>query len=114
MTRSAMGRLAGELCPVPTVALSDAVTWEPVDERQAVALVDSDGWTHKVTVTVAESGRLERIDVPRWGNPDGKGYREHLFTALIAEPEGVSTALQCRSALAPDGGSARITAPTRS
>ena len=88
VTRSAMGRLAGELFFVPAVALSDAVTWAPVDERRAVALVDAAGWMHRVTVTVAQSGRLERIDVPRWGNPDGKGYREHLFTALLEEPEG--------------------------
>ena len=39
-------------------------------------------------MTVAQSGRLERVELPRWGNPDGKGYREHLFTALMDEPEG--------------------------
>lgn len=31
----------------------------------------------------AESGQLERVDLPRWGNPDGKGSREHPFTALL-------------------------------
>ena len=87
VTRSAMGRLAGELCFVPAVALSAAVTWEPLDDRRAVGRVAADGWTHRVTVTVGETGRLERVDVPRWGNPGGKGYREHLFTALMDGPE---------------------------
>ncbi len=83
-----MGRLAGELCFFPAAALSPAVRWEPLDDRRALACVDAHGWTHRVTLTVAESGRLERVDVPRWGNPDGKEFREHLFTALMDGPEG--------------------------
>jgi hypothetical protein len=79
--RSAAGRLAAELCFVPAAALGPAVSWDPLDDRHAVARVTTNGFTHRVTMTVAESGRLERVDVPRWGNPDGKPFREHLFTA---------------------------------
>jgi uncharacterized protein DUF6544 len=101
VSRSAMGRLAGELCFVPAAALSPAVRWEPLDDRRAVACVDAHGWTHRVTLTVAESGQLERVDLPRWGNPDGKESREHLFTALLDGPEetfdGFTVPTRCRA-----------------
>lgn len=53
-----------------------------------MACVDAGGWTHRVTLTIAESGWLERVDIPRSGNPDGKEYREHIFTALMDGSEG--------------------------
>lgn len=85
---SAMGRLLGELCFVPAAALSPLVRWEHLDARRCVASVEAGGWTHRVTLTVAASGRLERVDLPRWGNPDGQKFREHTFTALMDGQEG--------------------------
>ena len=85
---SAMGRLLGELCFVPAAALSPLVRWEDLDARRCVASVEAGGWMHRVTLTVAASGRLERVDLPRWGNPDGQKFREHTFTALMDGPEG--------------------------
>jgi hypothetical protein len=64
------------------------VRWEPLDDQRALTCVDAHGWTHRVTLTVAESGRLERVDIARWGNPEGKKFREHIFTALLDGPEG--------------------------
>jgi hypothetical protein len=84
VSRSAMGRLAGELCFVPAAALSPAVRWEPLDDRRAVACVDAHGWTHRVTLTVAESGRLERVDLPRWGQP----RRQEVSRAPLYRPPG--------------------------
>ena len=81
--RSALGRLVGELCFVPAAALSPLVRWEHLDDRRSVACVDAGGRTHRVTLTVAASGRLERLDLLRWGNPDGREFREHTFTALM-------------------------------
>ena len=99
--RSALGRLAGELCFVPGAALSPLVHWEHLDDRRSVASVDAGGRTHRVTMTVAESGRLERLDLPRWGNPDGQEFREHTFTALMDGPEatfhGFTIPLACRA-----------------
>ena len=86
--RSALGRLVSEMCFVPAATLSPLVRWEHLDERRAVACVDAGGRTHRVTLTVAESGRLERVELPRWGKPDGQQFREHTFTALMDGPEG--------------------------
>ncbi len=88
VSRSAIGRLVGEMCFVPAAALPLWVSWEHLDDRRSVACVDVGGWTHRVTMTVADSGRLERVDLPRWGDPDGRGFRDHTFTALMGEMEG--------------------------
>jgi hypothetical protein len=99
--RSALDRLVGELFFVPAAALSPLVRWEHLDDRRSVACVDAGGRTKRVTLTVAESGRLERLDLPRWGNPDGQGLRDHTFTALMDGPEGTfdgfTIPLACRA-----------------
>jgi hypothetical protein len=63
------------------------VSWEHLDDRRSTARIDAGGQAHRVTLTVADSGRLERVDVPRWGNPDGREFREHTFTAVMNGPE---------------------------
>jgi hypothetical protein len=99
--RSAAGRLAAELCFVPAAALSDTVSWEPLDDRRAVMCVDIGGRTHRVTLTVAASGMLERVDLPRWGKPDGKEFRDHTFTAVMGGEEstfdGFTIPTSCRA-----------------
>ena len=87
IARSALGRLLSELCFVPAAVLSPLVRWEHLDDRRCVACVDAGGRPHRVTLTVADSGRLERVDLPRWGNPDGGQYPEHTFTAVMDGPE---------------------------
>jgi hypothetical protein len=32
-----------------------------------------------VTIRVAPDGRLRGLQLTRWGNPEGKGFGEHLF-----------------------------------
>jgi hypothetical protein len=87
VTRSAIGRLAGEFCFVPAAALAPDVRWEALDDHRAVANIDIGGRTNQVTITVNDTGSLDRVDVPRWGQPDRKTFGEHLFTALLNGPE---------------------------
>ncbi|MFC0037178.1 DUF6544 family protein [Actinomadura rayongensis] len=85
VTRSAAGRLAGELVLDPAAALSPAVSFEHVDDRRVRADVTIGGAAHPVTLTVAPDGALVSVTLPRWGNPDG-AYREHAFGAeFLAE-----------------------------
>ncbi|MCK2216118.1 hypothetical protein MF672_020280 [Actinomadura sp. ATCC 31491] len=79
VTRSAAGRLACELVLAPAAALDPAVGWKSLNEREAVATVPVGGEEHDVRLSVAEDGRLERVTVLRWGNPDKGPYRRHLF-----------------------------------
>ena len=87
ITRSSAGRLASEICFIPTALLTLPVRWEPVDGQRAVALIPVGEWTHRVTITVGEAGDLTRIELPRWGNPDGRKHHDHLFTAEPDERE---------------------------
>lgn len=87
VTRSAAGRLASEVCFIPTALVTLPAQWEAVDAQRAVALLPIGGWTHRVTITVAETGTLTRIELPRWGNPDGEVHHEHVFTADLDERE---------------------------
>ncbi|MBB5874282.1 hypothetical protein F4553_007716 [Allocatelliglobosispora scoriae] len=87
VTRSALGRLAAELCFVPAAALAAELVWSPVDDHRATAAVTVDGSTSRLTITVADTGTLTRVDVPRWGQPGGTAFGEHLFTAVLDGPE---------------------------
>ncbi len=87
VTRSAAGRLAGELVFSPAALLAEDVRWAPLDDERAVAHVPAGQWTHPVTVTVSPHGRLRRVELPRWGNPDGAPFREHVFTAEFGAEE---------------------------
>ncbi|WP_316690289.1 DUF6544 family protein [Pseudonocardia sp. H11422] len=85
VTRSAAARLAGEFIFTPAAALDPAVRWEPVDEQRTVAHVPIGPFTHPITLSVARSGALESVSLPRWGDPDRTGFAEHPFTALVHE-----------------------------
>jgi hypothetical protein len=87
VTRSAIGRLAGELCFVPAAALALGVRWKEIDDHRAVACIEVGGRTNRVTITVNDAGALDRVDVPRWGQPEGRTFGEHLFTAVLDGPE---------------------------
>ncbi|MHA6794250.1 DUF6544 family protein [Pseudonocardia bannensis] len=85
ITRSAAARLAGEFIFTPAAALDPVVRWEPLDDRHAVARVSIGPFTHPITLRVGPAGALESVSLPRWGNPDGTGFAEHPFTALVHE-----------------------------
>ncbi|MFG2006806.1 DUF6544 family protein [Spirillospora sp. NPDC048911] len=82
-TRSAAGRLAAEFVLSPASALAPWITWEPIDDHQALARVTIGPRTHLVTVTVAASGALTSVSLPRWGNPDGHAHRQHTFGVKV-------------------------------
>ncbi|MFF4615535.1 DUF6544 family protein [Nonomuraea jabiensis] len=79
ITRSAAGRLACEFVLAPAAALDPRVRWKALDGRRAVAGLPVGSADHDVTLTIAPDGRLERVTMSRWGNPDKGMYREHLF-----------------------------------
>jgi len=79
ITRSAAGRLAGELVLVPAAALDPALTWHAVDEYHASADVRIGDAVHHVTIEVDERGAVRSLWLPRWGKPDGRAFAEHPF-----------------------------------
>jgi hypothetical protein len=85
LARSAGGRLAAEIVWVPAVALTSAVHWTPGDDSHVTALISYEQWTHEVTLTVAPSGAVQRVSVPRWARVGKQPWRTHLFEALLHE-----------------------------
>jgi Family of unknown function (DUF6544) len=86
ITRSAAGRLAGEMVLVPAAALDPAVSWHAVDEHHAAADVRIGDLVHRVTIGVNERGALRSVWLPRWGNPDGGAFAEHRFGVEFGSP----------------------------
>jgi hypothetical protein len=83
LTRSAAGRLAGEMIWTPAVALDPAVAWKPVDDDTATAVVACAGETCEVSLTVAADGSLRTVAMPRWASVARGAYRLHRFGAEI-------------------------------
>ncbi|MDF5755062.1 DUF6544 family protein [Spongiactinospora sp. TRM90649] len=88
IARSAAGRLACEFVLAPATALDPAVEWHGLDGTRAVASVPVGDERFEVTLTVAPSGALRSVTVPRWGDPDRTGYGLHDFGV---ECEGEAT-----------------------
>lgn len=92
VTRSAAGRLAGEIVLTPGAALGPGVRWEALDHDRAVAHVTVAGTEHPVTIEVDDGGVLRSVRLPRWGDPAGDGYGLHEFVVRCAgerEHDGV-------------------------
>lgn len=82
VTRSARGRLAGEIALIPT-AFRQA-TWAP-GERDGTATAT---WhfgddTETAELRVGSDGQLLEVVVDRWGNPGGAPFRRYPFGVLV-------------------------------
>ncbi len=99
VTRSAAGRLAGEMVLVPTAFR--AASWAPgPDEDRAEVTWRIDGQEESAEVRVAADGRLLGVLMQRWGNPDGVPFGRYPFgVAVEAERtwSGVTIASRLRA-----------------
>ena len=85
LARSAAGRLAAEIIWVPALALTDTVHWAAVDERRVTAVVEYLQWTHEVMLTVAPSGAVEKVTLPRWARVGKQPWGVHRFEAVLQD-----------------------------
>jgi hypothetical protein len=87
VTRSACGRLAGEIALLPTAF--PRATWRP-GERPGAAAASLRFGTHTETaeLDVGDDGRLLEVRVERWGNPDGAPFGRYPFGVSV-EAESV-------------------------
>jgi hypothetical protein len=83
VTRSACGRLAGEIVLLPT-AFRHA-SWSQGDHANtAVATWRFDDDTEAAELRVTRSGRLAEVRVNRWGNPGGAPFGRYPFGVQAA------------------------------
>ena len=86
VTRSAAGRLAGEMALAPTTFR--AATWTPgSDEDRAVVTWRIDEDEESAEFHVGADGRLLGVLVQRWGNPGGEPFGRHPFGVAIEAEE---------------------------
>ena len=83
ITRSGAGRLAAESVWLPSVLGGDDVDWTALDDAQARARFAVMGHPVELTLTMAGDGRLQRLTLPRWGNPDGGPFRELSLGGVV-------------------------------
>jgi hypothetical protein len=87
VTRSAYGRLAGEICLLPT-AFRHATWTEGKHPGTAVATWQFGNDTEAAELDVDSGGRLTQVRVNRWGNPDGAPIGRFPFGVRVeAEAE---------------------------
>jgi hypothetical protein len=78
VTRSAAGRLAGEMALVPTTF--PAATWAPgPDDDRVVVTWRINEQEESAELHIGPDGRLRGVLMQRWGNPDGAPFGRYPF-----------------------------------
>ena len=86
ITRSAIGRVQAEsLAWLPSALYSSDVSWTGVDMAHAHVRRSTRGEVSELDLTVYDDGRLKAVTLPRWADPDGRGFRYVDFGALAEE-----------------------------
>ena len=82
ITRSAYGRLAGEIALIPT-AFRHAAWSRSEHPNTAVATWQFGDDTEAAELRVKRSGRIAEIRVNRWGNPGGEPFGRYPFGVRV-------------------------------
>jgi hypothetical protein len=82
VTRSAAGRLAGEMALVPTTF--PAATWTPGSDGDRVVVTrEINGQDESAELHVGPHGTLLGVLMQRWGNPNGAPFGRYPFGVAI-------------------------------
>jgi hypothetical protein len=82
-SRSVAARHTSEIIWTPAVALAPQVRWRPVDDTRVTIVIPCGPWTIEPTLTIAVSGAVQQVTVPRWGDAEHTGWHEEPFTAVV-------------------------------
>lgn len=74
--QGAMLRFLGEIVWFPSAALSDAITWEPIDARSARATMRYGGVTASAVFAFDEAGRFVSLTADRYMSAGGRSTLE--------------------------------------
>lgn len=101
ITRSSIGRFAGEFFWLPSALLPQrGVTWKAIDEKTIQASLKVDGEPVTLTLFIDANGKLLKLSLPRWGDqtedgsytyiPFGGEYQEEKTFAGFTIPSQMS------------------------
>jgi hypothetical protein len=83
ITRSAAGRVGGELIWLPSALSEDTVSWSETRAAQPHASFTVHRVKIELDLTIDDSGRLKTAELPRWGNPEGTGFHCADFGVMV-------------------------------
>jgi hypothetical protein len=85
ISRSAAGRFGAEAAWLPSILSGDDVSWTAEGPLCAVAHCRPFGEAARLTIAIAETGRVLSIKLSRWGNPEGAAFHYVDFGAVTAD-----------------------------
>ena len=85
ISRSAAGRYVTESVWLPSILCANGVSWSAEGPTCAVAKWKVFGEQVQLTIVMNETGRVQSIKLPRWGNPDGGPFHYSDFGGLAEE-----------------------------
>jgi hypothetical protein len=87
ITRSAAGRVGAEFVWLPSALCGDDVSWTGPDSSHARASFAVQGEKVEPVLAVDADGRLESLELKRWGNPENADFHYADFGGFV-EDEG--------------------------
>ena len=89
VSKSALGRLAGESVLVPSSLVPrEHVRWEAVDDERAIVEVTVDRKPTAITLSIPPEGRPREVSLKRWGNQTGTGEYDYIPFGVAFDEEG--------------------------
>ncbi len=83
VSRSALGRFQIESIWLPSALLGGDGAWRERGANGFAVDVVMRGEHGEVEMTVDERGALRSVSMPRWGDPDGRGFRALPFGGVV-------------------------------
>jgi len=85
ITRSALGRVKAESVWLPSALCGDDMSWTAPDSSHCHASFAVQGDSIKLELTIDDTGRLDSVKCPRWGNPEGAQFHYVDFGGVVEE-----------------------------
>lgn len=85
ITRSAAGRVGAEFVWLPSALCGDDVSWTETDSSHARASFSVQGEKVEPTLAVDAGGRLQSLELKRWGNPENADFHYADFGGLVED-----------------------------
>lgn len=83
IARSAAGRMAGELCWLPSAMAAGAVRWEEPNDGWQPYVAPTPAGEVKAALSVSPDGLLQECQIERWGSPGGGSYLAGRFGVVF-------------------------------
>lgn len=85
ITRSAAGRVAGEVVWLPSILCNNEVSWATADSSRLNARFNAYGENVEMELLIDDKGQLNTVQLQRWGNPRDTGFHYISFGVIVED-----------------------------